>query len=173
MSTRKNIGLQMTVVALLAIFATGVAMAQGGNNYRTEHYSVMKVLSQKGHFKTLVKALKVAGLDDTLDGTGPFTVFAPTDAAFDRLPKGALEELLNDPEKLKSVLLFHVVSAKLSMNELERDNMLDTANGAKLPVTTHSGRVYVGRARVIRKPATAENGIVYAISEVLMPPAEQ
>lgn len=160
----------LALAGLLAITFTGVAQA-GGNYKKDSKANVVKALKAHGKFSTLVTAVKTAGLVETLKGPGPFTVFAPDNAAFAKLPPGALDELLKDKEKLKSVLLFHVVSGNLTPEDMERAKTLTTVGGEKLPVTVHGGVHFVGHARILSRPIKTGNGYVYTITEVLMPPA--
>ena len=171
----------LALAGFLVIAFAGAAQA-GGNYKKDAKSNVVKALMAHGQFSTLVTAIKKAGLAGTLKGPGPFTVFAPDNDAFDKLPKGALDELLKDKEKLKSVLLFHVVSGKLTQSDLEhqfgprheadvaRKEDLMTANGKKVPVEVHADTYFVGGAKIIGEPIKTGNGIIYTITEVLMPP---
>ncbi len=162
------------LVALVGLLAlAGASTAQAGGNYKKgAKENVVEALVAHKKFSTLVTAVKTAGLVETLQGPGPFTVFAPDDAAFSKLPKGALDSLLKDQEKLKSVLLFHVVSGKITPADLAREKSLMTANGKSVPVTVHGNVHFVGRARIIGRPMKTGNGYIYTITEVLMPPGE-
>ena len=159
----------LALAGLLAIALTGVALA-GGKYKKGASANVVEALVSHAKFKTLVTAVKQAELIDTLKGPGPFTIFAPDNAAFANLPEGALDELMKNQEKLKSVLLFHVVSGKLTLDDLAHDTSLTTANGEKVPVTIHSSVHYVGHARIVGRPIKAGNGVIYTITQVLMPP---
>ena len=128
---------------------------------------------------TLVAAVKQAGLVETLKGAGPFTVFAPTNAAFDKLPKGAVAGLM-DPaskEKLKGVLTYHVIPGRLVAADLKDGQELTTVNGEKLHITVKDGKVMVGNGK--DAPATVQiadvissNGVSHVIDSVLLPPAK-
>ena len=128
---------------------------------------------------TLVAAVKQAGLVETLKGAGPFTVFAPTNAAFDKLPKGAVAGLM-DPaskEKLKGVLTYHVIPGRLVAADLKDGQELTTVNGEKLHITVKDGKVMVGNGK--DAPATVQiadvissNGVSHVIDTVLLPPAK-
>ncbi len=120
-----------------------------------------------GNFTTLVTAIKAAGLVDTLKGKGPFTVFAPTDDAFAKVPKADLDALLKDKEKLKSVLTYHVVPAKVLAKDVKAGDV-PTVNGKPLKVTTNYG-VKVNNAKVIATDVEASNGVIHAIDTVLFP----
>ena len=121
-----------------------------------------------GQFTTLVKAVQAAGLVDTLKGPGPFTVFAPTDAAFAKLPAGALEGLLQDKDKLKAVLTYHVVSGKVMSSDVKTGNVT-TVQGQPLHVMAKDGNVMVGKAKVVKADIEADNGVIHVIDTVLLP----
>jgi uncharacterized surface protein with fasciclin (FAS1) repeats len=120
-----------------------------------------------GNFKTLVTALKAAGLVDTLKGPGPFTVFAPTDAAFAKIPKADLDALLADKTKLKSVLTYHVVPGKIMSADIKAGKV-DTVQGTQVTIGTQGG-VMVDKATVVTADVAADNGVIHAIDTVLMP----
>ena len=120
-----------------------------------------------GRFKTLAKALTAAGLVDTLKGAGPFTVFAPTDEAFAKLPPGTVDALLKDTAKLKSVLTYHVVSGKVMSTDLKAGNV-KTVQGSDVKVSTAGGAM-VNDAKVVVADVAADNGVIHAIDTVLMP----
>lgn len=167
---RKTVPL-LALAGLLAFVVTGTA--QAGEHYmKNKKAHVVAGLQENGNFVTLVSAVKTAGLVETLQGSGPFTVFAPHDAAFAKLPAGSLDALVQDKEQLKSVLLFHVVSGKMTLADLERSGGVVTLHGAKLPVTVVAGNYYVGTAKIEGRPIQTSNGVIYTISEVQMPPAE-
>ena len=120
-----------------------------------------------GSFKTLATALQAAGLIDTLKGPGPFTVFAPTDAAFAKVPKADLEALLKDKAKLTAVLTYHVVSGKVMAKDVKAGKV-KTVQGSELTVTT-AGGVMVDSAKVTSTDIVADNGVIHVIDTVLMP----
>jgi uncharacterized surface protein with fasciclin (FAS1) repeats len=129
-----------------------------------------------GNFETLVTALKAADLVDALKGEGPFTVFAPTDEAFGKLPANALNDLLKpeNKEKLRAILLYHVVPGKYSAAEVMKldGQQVATLQGSKVDVKTKHG-VMVGSARVIKTDLMTSNGIIHVIDTVIMPPAKR
>ncbi|MFM9428892.1 putative surface protein with fasciclin (FAS1) repeats [Variovorax sp. GrIS 2.14] len=120
-----------------------------------------------GNFKTLVTALKAAGLVDTLKGPGPFTVFAPTDEAFAKIPKADLDKLLANKAKLKSVLTYHVVSGKVMSTDI-KPGKVKSVQGAQLTIST-AGGVMVDKAKVVTADVAADNGVIHVIDTVLMP----
>ena len=120
-----------------------------------------------GSFKTLAAALGAAGLVDTLKGKGPFTVFAPTDEAFAKIPKADLDALLKDKAKLTSVLTYHVVSGKVMAANVKAGKV-KTVQGSELTVSTSMG-VMVDKAKVVKTDIAADNGVIHVIDTVLMP----
>ncbi len=131
---------------------------------------------EAGSFKTLVAAVKAAGLVDTLKGEGPFTVMAPTDEAFAKLPKGTVETLLKPENKSKliAILTYHVVPAKaLAADVVKLDGQLvKTVEGASFKVTVTDGKVMVDKANVIKTDILCKNGVIHVIDEVILPPAD-
>jgi len=120
-----------------------------------------------GNFNTLATALKVAGLVETLKGTGPFTVFAPTDAAFAKIPKAQLDALLADKAKLTAVLTYHVVPGKVMSKDVKA-GMVKTVQGSSLTVATIGG-VKVDNANVTAVDIVADNGVIHIIDTVILP----
>ncbi|MEP6558339.1 MAG: fasciclin domain-containing protein [Burkholderiales bacterium] len=120
-----------------------------------------------GNFTTLVTAVKAAGLVDTLKGPGPFTVFAPTDAAFAKVPKAQLDALLADKAKLTKVLTYHVVSGKVMAKDVKAGKV-KSVEGSELTLATDGG-VTVDGAKVVAADVAADNGVIHAIDTVLMP----
>ena len=121
-----------------------------------------------GQFKTLVTALQEADLVDTLKGDGPFTVFAPTDAAFAKLPAGALDALLKDKSKLSAVLTYHVVPGKVMAAQVKPGDV-KTVQGQSLHVSTNGGSVMVDNAKVTKADINASNGVIHVIDAVILP----
>ncbi|MBT9459135.1 MAG: fasciclin domain-containing protein [Burkholderiaceae bacterium] len=120
-----------------------------------------------GSFKTLATALQAAGLIDTLKGKGPFTVFAPTDAAFAKVPKADLDALLADKAKLTAVLTYHVVPGKVMAKDVKAGKV-KTVQGSELTIST-SGGVMVDQAKVTATDIAADNGVIHVIDSVIMP----
>ena len=127
-----------------------------------------------GSFNTLVTAVKAAGLVETLKGKGPFTVFAPTDEAFAKLPAGTVEALLKDTEKLKSILLYHVVPGTVLAKDVVKLNgkTAKTALGASAKITVKDGKVMVDQAHVVKTDIVCTNGVIHVIDSVILPPAK-
>jgi uncharacterized surface protein with fasciclin (FAS1) repeats len=121
-----------------------------------------------GQFKTLVKAVQEAGLVDTLKSKGPFTVFAPTDEAFAKLPAGALDALLKDKQKLTAVLTYHVVPGRVMAAQV-KPGQVKTVEGQSLTVSTMNGAVMVNNAKVLKTDIVASNGVIHVIDTVVLP----
>jgi uncharacterized surface protein with fasciclin (FAS1) repeats len=124
-------------------------------------------------FNTLVEAIKAAGLVDTLKGPGPFTVFAPTDEAFAKIPKADLDMLLKNPVKLKEILTFHVVEGKLMATDLAQHEYLQAVSGGELRIDAKRWHLHrnmkVNGANIIKPDLAVDNGVCHAIDKVLMP----
>ena len=125
-------------------------------------------LAEQAGFTTLVAAVKAAGLDGVLDGEGAFTVFAPTDAAFAKLPEGTIESLLENPEQLKKILLYHVVDGNVSAATVVGLDSAKTLNGADVSINSENG-VRINDASVIQTDILAANGTIHVIDTVLIP----
>ena len=125
-----------------------------------------------GNFNTLVAAVKAAGLVDTLKGAGPFTVFAPTDEAFAKLPPGTVDALLKDPEKLKKILTYHVVAGKVMAADVVKLKTAKTVEGAPVKIMVKGDAVMVNNAKVVKADIVCDNGVIHVIDTVIMPPAK-
>lgn len=121
-----------------------------------------------GSFNTLVTAVQAAGLVETLKGPGPFTVFAPTDAAFAKIPQETLNGLLNDRAALTSVLTYHVVAGRVMAADV-RAGQVPTVQGSSITVTTSGGNVQVNGANVVQTDIVTSNGVIHVIDAVIMP----
>ncbi|MGZ4904417.1 MAG: fasciclin domain-containing protein [Halobacteriota archaeon] len=134
--------------------------------------NIVETAIDDGHFTTLVQAVQAADLVDTLSGPGPFTVFAPTDAAFAKLPAGTLESLLQNKEQLTSILTYHVVSGMYMASELKKLDSVKTVQGSSLNVEVHRlfhRGVKVDDAQVIHPDIECTNGVIHVIDSVMMP----
>lgn len=129
-----------------------------------------------GNFKTLVTAVQAAGLVDTLKSPGPFTVFAPTDDAFAKLPKGTVESLLKDIPKLKAILTYHVVSGKVMAADAAKLKSAKTVEGEEIKIDSSMWHLHknvkINDAEVIKADIMTDNGVIHVIDKVLMPPME-
>jgi len=124
-----------------------------------------------GDFKTLAAALQAAGLVDTLKGPGPFTVFAPTDEAFAKLPAGTVDNLLKpeNHDKLVAILTYHVVPGKIMAKDVVKLNDAKTVNGKEIKIMTEGGKVMVDNANVVKTDIACSNGIIHVIDSVILP----
>ena len=145
------------------LIASALAVAALGVNAK----DIVDTALAAGNFKTLSAALKAADLVPTLKGKGPFTVFAPTDAAFAKIPKSDLDALLKDKARLQAVLTYHVVSGKVMSTDLKPGNV-KTVQGSNVMVSTLGGAM-VNDAKVVAADVAADNGVIHAIDTVLMP----
>jgi uncharacterized surface protein with fasciclin (FAS1) repeats len=164
-----------TITAMAAV-ATTVAVA--GPASAGPHGSVASAGAKKdivetavaaGKFNTLASLLKKAGLVKTLKGKGPYTVFAPTDAAFAKVPKATLDALRKDKAKLRSVLLYHVAGRKLTAAKIVKRRSVKTLNGQRVRIRVRGKTVRVGGARVTTADVRASNGVIHVINKVLIP----
>lgn len=130
---------------------------------------IAKVLEKKGGFSTLLTAIKVAGLTDTIKSTGPFTLFAPTDDAFKALPAGALDNLIANPEQLKKVLLDHVVSGTVYSRGLPPSAAVKVVGGDAVQVNVSTRGVFVNKAQVTVPDIYASNGVIHVVNSVILP----
>jgi uncharacterized surface protein with fasciclin (FAS1) repeats len=130
--------------------------------------NIVETAIEAGQFNTLVAAVKAAGLVETLSGKGPFTVFAPNDAAFAKIPKATLDGLLKDKAKLTAVLTYHVVSGKVMAKDVMKMKSAKTLQGGSLTIDTSDG-VKVDGAKVIQADIEVSNGVCHMIDTVLMP----
>jgi uncharacterized surface protein with fasciclin (FAS1) repeats len=147
---------------------TMLAGEQTSRNSTAPVKNIVDTVTDADQFTTLAAGLKAAGLTDTFSKKGPFTVFAPTNEAFEKLPKGALDALLKDSAKLKAVLNYHVIAGHVSARDMQSGDMM-TLQGSPLTVAVSSSDVQVNGAHVKRANYAATNGVVYAIDAVIMP----
>jgi len=134
---------------------------------------IVQTATEAGSFKTLLTAAKAAGLVETLQGKGPFTVFAPTDAAFAALPAGTLEGLLADKEALKKVLLYHVVQGAVTSDKVVGLTSAASVEGSPIAISVKDGTVYLNdSAKVVTPDVMASNGVIHVIDTVILPPAD-
>ncbi len=154
-------------LAAILLLTAGSAMA-GGAYHKVPKQDIVDAAAAAGDFSTLATAIQAADLVSTLKGEGPYTVFAPTDEAFARLPEGQLDSLLKDKEKLANVLTYHVVPGKLMSADVVKVEEAATVQGQSLKVDTSEG-VKVDGATVIKADIVASNGVIHAIDTVLIP----
>lgn len=156
------------------IVSVSNSVSAGEHGHKETHMSAQKNIVATavaaGDFKTLAAALKATELDTVLMGKGPFTVFAPTDAAFAKLPKGTVESLLKDKEKLKSILLYHVVPGKVTAKDVVKLKTAKTVQGKNIAIKIKDKQVYINGAKVIKADILTSNGVIHVIDEVILPP---
>jgi uncharacterized surface protein with fasciclin (FAS1) repeats len=144
-----------------------ISTALAATAFAVQAKDIVDTAVAAGNFKTLATALQAAGLIDTLKGKGPFTVFAPTDAAFAKVPKADLDALLKDKAKLTAVLTYHVVPGKVMAKDVKAGKV-KTVQGSELTIATMGG-VTVDNAKVTATDIVADNGVIHVIDSVMMP----
>jgi transforming growth factor-beta-induced protein len=132
--------------------------------------NIVDIAVEDGRFKTLVAAVQAADLVETLKGKGPFTVLAPTDDAFNKLPAGTVEGLLKDIPALKNILLYHVISAKAMSSDVVKMTSATTVQGKDVSIKVEDGKVKINEATVIIPDIEASNGVIHVIDTVILPP---
>ena len=176
---RTNCVLFISVLAIgAAVLICGCTGPQGdGDLNRTdetpvgENLTVGEVLARDGNFSVFVRALDTAGLGGTLAGPGPYTVFAPTDEAFSRVPETAMEELFDDPEViLAETLLYHMAPGRYTAAGIAANDTVPTVQGSPIAVDSVGGEVTVNGAELLRTDIPAANGVIHAIDAVMIPP---
>ena len=169
---QRNAKIWMVAAAATGFTVPAIASAQQAtHNDKKPMKNIVQVAVEAGSFNTLVAAVKAAGLVETLSGPGPFTVFAPTDAAFAKLPSGTVTALLADKEQLTGILTYHVVSGKVMAADIIKSNGATpkTVNGLPLDIVVRGGKVYVNGVNVVTADVQASNGVIHIIDAVLMP----
>jgi uncharacterized surface protein with fasciclin (FAS1) repeats len=165
---------RMPIIAVLVLALTvGVATATASRattaGPKMGEKNVVQTAIAAGQFKTLASLLQKAGLAGTLQGKGPFTVFAPTDAAFAKVPKATLASLAKNKAKLRAVLLYHVVKGKVTAAQAMKLHSAKTLEGESVSIRVSGGKVIVGGATVINANVLALNGVIHVINKVLIP----
>ncbi len=156
---------------MLTLLLVGLLVSQIGCKETAEQKDVVDTAVGAGDFTTLVTAIKAAGLVETLKGKGPFTVFAPTDEAFAKLPAGTVENLLKpeNKQKLVSILTYHVVPGKVMASEVVKLADAKTVNGQSLTINVEGQMVMVDSAKVVKTDIECSNGVIHVIDAVVMP----
>ncbi len=170
MTVRLSNFVALALVILLAV-TPAMAAHHEKNGEMNGKGDVVDVASGMDQFSTLVAAVKAAGLVETLKGDGPFTVFAPTNNAFDKLPAGTVDSLLEagNREKLRAVLTYHVVPGRITAADAMQASSAETVQGQSLSITTEGERVMIDNATVVKADVPASNGVIHVIDTVLMP----
>ena len=157
-------------LAIAAVATLGLSLSAVGA--RAAEADIVDTAISAGDFKTLAAALNAAGLVESLKGSGPFTVFAPTDAAFAKLPAGTVENLLKPENKgqLTAILTYHVVAGEVMAADVAKLDEAETVNGESVDVTAKGGNVMINDAKVTTADIAASNGVIHVIDTVIMPP---
>jgi uncharacterized surface protein with fasciclin (FAS1) repeats len=161
--------IQMAAIVTVMAFQTSANAGEPCGATSAPTMDIVDTAVSAGQFNTLAAALGAAGLVETLKGAGPFTVFAPTDAAFAKLPAGTVEALLADIPALTNILTYHVAGGDLSIKELVNQGMVTTVQGKNVEVRIENKMLYINESQVVAKPIKATNGIIYVIDSVLLP----
>jgi uncharacterized surface protein with fasciclin (FAS1) repeats len=165
----KKIALLLAVVAVASITAASLGSSAGAGT--RESGDIVATATAAGKFTTLTKLLKRAGLVSALRQPGPYTVFAPTDAAFKKVPKQTLNALLANKAKLKAVLLYHVVAGKVTAADVVKLRSAKTLNGKSVRIRVSGSNVFVNSSKVVKPDVMATNGVIHVVNRVLIPPA--
>jgi len=155
---------------MLAAAIASLTIAPVGIQAQMATKDIVTTAVEAGSFTTLAAALEAAGLVEVLQGDGPFTVFAPSDEAFAKLPAGTVEALLADKEALTRVLTYHVVAGQVASSAVVGLTEVETVAGIKAPIEVRSGEVYVAGAKVVAVDVPASNGVIHVIDTVMLPP---
>jgi uncharacterized surface protein with fasciclin (FAS1) repeats len=164
-----NLISKITGLTLVAAIAIGSSMMSVNAADHHEKKDIVDTAVAAGSFKTLAAALEAAGLIETLKGKGPFTVFAPTDEAFAKLPAGTVEALLKDKEKLTKILLYHVVSGNVMAKDVVKLKSAKTVQGSLVKIKVRGGKVMVDNANVVKTDIVTSNGVIHVIDSVILP----
>lgn len=156
-------------VAMVATVPTFEAASSRGDD-NVAGKDIVQTAVGAGNFKTLVTAVETAGLVETLKGEGPFTVFAPTDEAFAKIPEEKLEALLKDKKALTAVLTYHVVPGKVMAADVVKLNTAKTVQGKSIDIVTKDGKVTINGANVLKTDIACRNGVIHVIDAVILPP---
>lgn len=161
---------KFTQLSVLAALVSLFAITANAGNYKAKK-DIVETASSNGSFTTLVAALEATGLDETLQGEGPFTVFAPTDEAFARLPAGTVENLLlpENKDQLIAILTYHVVAGKVTSAQVVKLDSAATVNGQDVRFSLNEDSVMVDGARIAAVDVMASNGVIHVIDEVILP----
>lgn len=165
---KKKISLLLTVIMIMTVMQVGV--------WAKPDQSIVQIAASNPQFSTLVTALQAAGLVETLEGEGPFTVFAPTNEAFAKLPAGTIENLLKPENKqvLVDILTYHVTPGKVKAKDVAKLNgkEIKMVNGKPAKITVKDGKVFIEGAQIITTDIMAKNGVIHVIDTVITPPAK-
>jgi uncharacterized surface protein with fasciclin (FAS1) repeats len=163
-----KINIRTLTLALVGALVLASAVPSIAGNYNKQK-DIVDTAVAAGSFETLVAAVQAAGLVETLKGDGPFTVFAPTDEAFAKLPEGTVEALLQDKEKLTAILTYHVVAGKVMASDVVNLKSAATVNGQEVEIKVADGKVMIDGATVVMTDIEASNGVIHVIDTVILP----
>lgn len=168
--TLSKIAFGTSCLVILGMIIFGMNnVTRAGQPEKAGQMNIVETAVSAGQFKTLVTAIQAGDLAATLQGKGPFTVFAPTDEAFAKLPDGTIEALLKDKEKLVAILTYHVVPGKVTAKDVIGMNAAKTVNGKSFKISQTGDAVMVDNAKVVKTDISASNGIIHVIDTVLIP----
>jgi uncharacterized surface protein with fasciclin (FAS1) repeats len=161
----------VTAAMMLTAMAASLSAIAGGHSSNSDKGDIVDVAVSAGQFNTLAAALEAADLVSTLKGDGPFTVFAPTDEAFEKLPEGTLESLLKpeNRDQLISILTYHVVPGKVMAGDVATLSQAETVNGANISIRIVDDNVLINDATVLAADVDASNGVIHVIDKVILP----
>jgi uncharacterized surface protein with fasciclin (FAS1) repeats len=167
----------LTLTSLATLVASSIAFSALAHNHSGDRdksdYDIVKVAQSHDRFSTFVSALEAADMQDAFDKDGEYTVFAPTNDAFDALPEGTLESLLEDTDQLRDILSYHVIEGTVKSDDIGSEEMtVEALNGGELRVMSSYGNVMVNTATVTYADIEASNGVIHGIDSVLIPPAD-
>ena len=157
------------IAALAALAVVSVAVVAPASSAASAKPNIVQTAAAAGQFTTLIKLATAAGLAGALEGKGPLTVFAPTDAAFAKLPRAAVAGLEHNRRELRAVLLYHVLKGRFTAARLAKLHSVKTLNGKSLAVRVRKGSITIGGVRVIQANIAASNGVIHVIAGVLIP----
>lgn len=185
MKNLKTIGISLMTLAVMTLGSTAYGhcgacgsdshtskttkAVTAGKETATMNKNIVETAIAAGEFKTLVAAVKAADLAETLSGDGPFTVFAPTDAAFAKLPEGTVDVLLKDKDRLSSILTYHVVPSQVTAAEVVKLTSAETVNGQSVSITANGKGVMIDGAKVVTTDILCSNGVIHVIDAVILP----
>ena len=166
--------MKLAITNIAAVTVAAIGLAVGSANVRAADMDIVDTAVGAGQFTTLTAALGAAGLVDTLRGPGPFTVFAPTDEAFAKLPEGTVASLLEpaNKQKLVDILKYHVVSGRVFSEDAVAAKQAKTLDGSTLAISVSSAGAKVNNAGLVKTDINASNGVIHVIDSVLIPPAK-
>ena len=167
----KKLVAALVIGAAALAAATSISAASPAKSTAMGQKNIVQTAVAAGQFKTLVALVKQAGLAGALSGPGPLTVFAPTDAAFAKVPKSTLTALGKDKAQLKAVLLYHVVPGKVTAAAVTKLTSAKTLNGKSVAIRVSGMNVFVNNAKVVKADVMATNGVIHVVNRVLIPPA--